>query len=386
MDFTGILSDPQMRAELAERLPELIALRSEGLEGLDGGVALDTIRDGLARLAEGADAGVAGLEAIVERLARPVFLIQDGTISPPREGFGEIQIILDVVAAGAEHITAALPSVGRIDLRNHRNEWVGTGWMVAADVAVTNRHVAEVFAKARLGGGFAFRAAPGGRTVAANLDFRHEYDRNHEQVVGVTEVIWIEPDDGPDVALLRLRADDMPTSSLPAPVALMHAAEVSGSIAEWIAVIGYPAQSPYNDLHDQQRIFDGIYGVKRMAPGKVLGVQPGGTFTHDATTPSRRPSWPISWQPTRRDRPRSGADGTATRGHATRGRQLAARRRGPRSRAGVHQCGPARHGRCRATSQRPVGLQPPRCCNRSGRPICGYRVPRRPRPAADRSS
>lgn len=64
----------------------------------------------------------------------------------------------------------------------------------------------------------------------------------------------------------------------------MTQAEVDASVGAWVAVIGYPARSPYNDLADQQRIFDGVYNVKRLAPGTVMSVSPDGRFTHDATT------------------------------------------------------------------------------------------------------
>jgi endonuclease G len=64
----------------------------------------------------------------------------------------------------------------------------------------------------------------------------------------------------------------------------MAQADVDASVGKWVAVIGYPAQSSFNDLADQQRIFDGIYNVKRVAPGTVMSVSPDGLLNHDATT------------------------------------------------------------------------------------------------------
>ena len=54
---------------------------------------------------------------------------------------------------------------------------------------------------------------------------------------------------------------------MPAPIDL--AADVGESaIGSWVAVIGYPALDSRNDEADQQRIFDGIYNVKRLAPAR----------------------------------------------------------------------------------------------------------------------
>jgi endonuclease G len=48
-------------------------------------------------------------------------------------------------------------------------------------------------------------------------------------------------------------------------------------------VIGYPAFSIYNNAQDQQRIFQGVFDIKRMQPG-TSGTSEGGTILHDATT------------------------------------------------------------------------------------------------------
>jgi len=157
--------------------------------------------------------------------------------------------------------------------------------MVGANVAVTNRHVAQEFAAAAADGKFAFRAAADGREVKASIDWRREYQRPAESVVKVDEVIWIEPDGGYDVALLHVSATDEDGAATPPPIPLMSAPEIADTLAEWVAVIGYPEQSPYNDLLDQQRIFDGIYGVKRLAPGTIMSLNnDSGTLEHDATT------------------------------------------------------------------------------------------------------
>jgi len=120
--------------------------------------------------------------------------------------------------------------------------------------------------------------------VKATVDLRREYNSADESLVRVHEVLWIEPSDGPDVALLRIATEDEDGRALPEPVPLMTQDEVDLSLESWVAVAGYPARSPYNSLADQQRIFDGVYGVKRLAPGTVIAVTSHGQLAHDATT------------------------------------------------------------------------------------------------------
>jgi Trypsin-like peptidase domain len=291
VDFQHVVSnDQELLTELLDRQEELKSVTDGrgGLEGLDGGTdalsgQLDRMREGT--YVEGEDGGA---EAIVLRFTRPVFLVQDSVVTPPADvntfARGESAVIEARMNAAAPFLKAAIPRAGRINLANHRMDWVGTGWVVHPEIAVTNRHVAEFFA-ARDGSTFPFRAAGSpGRLVKASIDWRHEYARPAESVVRVEEVLWIEPDEGPDLALIRVRTTDDDGNATPGPIPLMTQADVDASVGSWVAVIGYPAQSSYNRLDDQQRIFDGIYNVKRVAPGTVMSVSPDGLLNHNATT------------------------------------------------------------------------------------------------------
>jgi hypothetical protein len=58
-----------------------------------------------------------------------------------------------------------------------------------------------------------------------------------------------------------------------------------------VALIGYPARDYRSDLQVQDRVFDGIYGVKRLQPGLTLGEREFrsagltvATLAHDAST------------------------------------------------------------------------------------------------------
>jgi trypsin-like peptidase len=288
MDAQQVLADTAIRQELLERLDELAdrAPRQPGLEGLEGGIALDAATDIVGQMAEGRyQAGAnAGIEAIVERFTRPSYLVQRSTFFAPPDDFPDSDEIQRMLDRGRQGLERAIPSVGRVDLRNHRLDWVGTGWVVAPELVITNRHVAREFA-VEGNGGFVLRDNNNAPPVRADVDWRHEHQQQATSSFRIKEVLWIEPDASVDVAVLRIAdrgEDDEPG---PDPIELMTRAELrAAGVAAWVAVIGYPAFDSRNDRADQQRIFDGIYNVKRLAPGQVLALVGEDTLHHDATT------------------------------------------------------------------------------------------------------
>lgn len=254
-----------------------------GLEGLDGGPTVDDAVEAVTEIAEGRwDGRDRGLEAIIERFTRPVYLVQNSTFGPPSDDFDNSEFISERLETARSSIESVIPSAGRIDLVNHRMAWVGTGWMVASGVIVTNRHVAEEFASAS-GDTFVFDENFDGTFVEANIDFRHEHRRPDVARFAVTRVLWIEPRGSFDVALLEVAETDAKGDPRPPIVELLDDEDIAKSIDRWVGVVGYPARDSRNDLQHQQRIFDGIYNVKRLSPGKVTGVSDL-TIEHDATT------------------------------------------------------------------------------------------------------
>lgn len=288
MDFRQLFGDPAVNREFLDRFDEIRAsLHAEGvgLEGLEGGPTRQRAADAVHSMAEGSWASQdPGLEAIIRRFTRPVYLVQQSTFRRPADGFPDSEEIGGRLEEARTPIENAIPSTGRIDVRNHRLSWLGTGWMVGPTVAVTNRHVAEEFARAEAGA-FAFRRTFGGRVVRATVDWWREYLQPEESRFRVEEVLWIEPDVSVDVALLRLAEEGDDGEALPQTIELMSQEELqTAGVGGWMAVIGYPAQDSRNDAEDQQRIFDGIYDVKRLAVGQLTAITPDGVVHHDATT------------------------------------------------------------------------------------------------------
>lgn len=288
MDYRQLFSDTNLAAEFLDRFPE-IAARQPGpggrFEGFDDiGRSVDEAARAVRSMAEGSWSGQdAGLEAIIERFTRPVYLVRKSTFGPPPDDFPDSEEIEQRLAGARAGLEAAIPSTGRIDLRNHRMTWAGTGWLVGPTLAVTNRHVAELFARTGHQG-FAFRRAFDGRQVRATVDWRRELGEPDESRFPVEDVLWIEPEGGPDMALLRLAETGESREPAPPAITLMSENELTAAgVGGWIAVIGYPARDSRNDAADQQRIFDGIYDVKRLAVGRLTGLA-AGLVSHDATT------------------------------------------------------------------------------------------------------
>lgn len=128
--------DEELIAELARRLGTRTVLRGEARR-----IKLrESIRAALYR--DDHRAIVVADRDAQNNFLRPALLVKDDQIEPPEsEAWAERLKIV------REAIQAALPSIRRLDLTHHdRFSWVGTGWFVAEDVIVTNRHVATEFA------------------------------------------------------------------------------------------------------------------------------------------------------------------------------------------------------------------------------------------------
>ncbi len=62
-------------------------------------------------------------------------------------------------------------------MRNHPlyRDMVGTGWVIAPGIVVTNRHVAKLFAEKTTNGKFAFKENDLGSKIFASIDFKKEF-------------------------------------------------------------------------------------------------------------------------------------------------------------------------------------------------------------------
>ncbi|CAH0355645.1 MAG: DNA/RNA non-specific endonuclease [Sphingobium sp.] len=244
--------------------------------------ALELANEGLRKLKETPDVQLsrpelAAIEAIIIPKERPAFDVQDGDFTADHP----LWLKLDSDTALHARLVEKIPAVGRIDLPGQtRLPYGGTGFLVGPGLLMTNRHVAEIFA-----------AGLGNRTLRfqtgwqATIDFRHERDRAAAEMLTVRGIRMIHP--YWDMALLSVEGVGAQRSAL--QLSLMDIGDLD---KREVAVIGYPAYDPLrNDVATQNELFDGVYGVKRLQPGKLGARRDTESFrklvsagTHDAST------------------------------------------------------------------------------------------------------
>ncbi len=274
MNIDRILADADIRDELMEKLRSRAGVQSLHPRTFDSeelGASLESMAGGLG--------GSKPLEAIVRRFGRPVLFIQQGAIAE-----AESEVWRAKIATARANLEAVIPSIGRIEARNHPSmPWVGTAWLVAPEVLLTNRHVAVEFGRRKSGGGFVFKRNPGGRRMRARIDYREEHQQPDEDEFRIREILHIEDDDGvaPDLAFLRVDTLGEDDQDLPRPVPL---SPVDPEPDQTVGVIGYAAwDGRRNDEGVMERIFENIYNVKRLHPGEVMAVGQK-FFNHDCST------------------------------------------------------------------------------------------------------
>ncbi len=216
-----------------------------------------------------------GLEAIILPRIRPVALIIGDSNYDDLPSPWEILNPPDI----KQKLRALFPCVGRVELLNNPLvPYAGTAFIVGNGRLMTNRHVAQLFSQG-LGTKIVYRNG------GAAIDFKHQQDSqasdSHQLVVKKVEMIhpyW-------DMAILNV--DGLPTGQM-LKLSVKKPEELDGRD---VVVVGYPAQDPRNDFKVQDEVFNGIYNVKRLQPGKVrprAKIQSFETLvnaiTHDAST------------------------------------------------------------------------------------------------------
>ncbi len=217
-------------------------------------------------------------ETIVLRTGRPVLAVRN---DHPELIFrdAESEVWRERLVRARDQIHRAVLASGRVEVQNHPTfDWIGTGWLVREDIIVTNRHVAQEFAR-RQGTQFRFRQGTLGRTMRASVDFLEEVGRTDDRTFQLRQVLHIESDTGPDMALLRVQQTG--ALRLAAPIALSPHAVIA---RQQVATIGYPARdSRIPDLDLMEDIFGDVFEKKRLAPGQVIRTT-NRELLHDCST------------------------------------------------------------------------------------------------------
>ncbi len=253
---------------------EILARGEWPATGTDGPVVA-----GSRGLARAASSDARALRNIVLRVGRPVLAIVGGT---PQLQFTDTESVVwrSRLQASASHLQRAACAVGRIDVRGVPGvEYVGTGWLIAHNTIVTNRHVALEFGR-RARGRFTFKQLRGAGPIDASIDFLEEAGRAERLEFSIVEILHIEKADGPDFALLRVEAGAN-RHELAVPIPL---AAAPPRAEQQVAVIGYPARdSRVPDDTLMHEIFGDVYDKKRLAPGQITEARQD-VLLHDCST------------------------------------------------------------------------------------------------------
>jgi endonuclease G len=273
----GMLSQIAGRQGL-ESIASASARASAGLESISP--ERTNVQSGLEKLADNRHQDITpnemfGLEAIVMKENRPVVFVRGNSYDDVGNPWSSLN-----AAEVKTRLSDLFPLIGRIELPNSTLlPYAGTGFVVGKGLVATNRHVAQIFAQ---GLGLTIRYRGGD----AAIDFKRQVDTpedDRSDYLSVRGVEMIHP--YWDMALLQvdgLRTDKMLRLSVLSPDQLVN---------RNIVAVGYPALDPRNDAALQDKIFGGVYYVKRLQPGVVRASAKVQSFenqvnamTHDAST------------------------------------------------------------------------------------------------------
>lgn len=270
--------------DLADLAQRVLGTGREGLELIAG-----QREETAAPLAEVA----AALEVVVHTDgSRPAFLVrEDAPVFDSSPAGGWADLLADPLRDA--DLRTALSAVARIDITHPLMPYAGTGWLVAPDLIVTNRHVAQVFVTFPPGGPPQIR-----HDLLPRIDFGHEFNgRDSADSRPLTELVFcgakpIPPvgidHDCLDIAAFRLGA---PAPDSRRPLGLGDGPRLALPQTQ-VFVAGYPARpdpAALGSVSETDRVlrllFDKLWGFKRLAPGEVTPTGLGGrTMNHDAST------------------------------------------------------------------------------------------------------
>ncbi|CAM1341003.1 trypsin-like serine peptidase [Tenacibaculum amylolyticum] len=218
-------------------------------------------------------------ETIVLKFGRPSLLIKKDKVEIPESEVWKKRLNTHIFS-----IEQNIPNVGRIELINHSHyDWCGTGWLIKdTNFIVTNRHVARVFSQLGTSNHFRFRYNLDGKKVQPFIDFKEEYREPDEATFRLEKVVYISKENEPDVAILEVNSNNYDNDVLPVGLEISDTPIIND---DFVYTIGYPAKdSRIVDSSLMERIFKGVYNVKRLAPGTANNITQPHLFQHNCST------------------------------------------------------------------------------------------------------
>lgn len=208
---------------------------------------------------------------IVDGIKRPSFIIKNNTFNPSSSKYWS-SILSDYTGP----LSSKIPSIGRLELMHSNNlDYVGTGFLVDENIVMTNRHVTIHFVK-KIEDRHEWKKI-NGKTIKARIDYLEEEGASSNMEIDFTEILYIEPYPGPDVAFFRVEM-----GSNPNPLELSS----SSSVNDAIVTIGYPTRKePQPEFIEKfiKLVFGNKFEIKRLSPGFIKN-QGANVLKHDCST------------------------------------------------------------------------------------------------------
>jgi len=250
---------------------------------------------------------------ILNAVLRPCLLVCnddiDEPVAPPWTADAELS---------KAQLETTLRSTGAISFNEGSGDsQVGSGFVIAPGIVVTNRHVALIFSgpgsRQSGQGRWQLRSRFDGQgRIEAAIDFG-KFDPSctaGSRSFRITQVLHIEEEPGPDVALLQVEATNSEGQPLPPPLPfvtpedkprylqILDGLQETGSMpangrpdgrgesVEFdVYVAGYPRKFNYNFTSQEEKIFHNIFDVKRLSLGSLKsGSRLDADLLHDCQT------------------------------------------------------------------------------------------------------
>ena len=269
----GILARDGASADTIERQQRF---RPESPDGASDGVApedLDALRKIERQQPLTADEQIRIEAVVVPDGLRPSFDVRNDSFARLPDAWADVE-------ASRAVLESMIKAIGRLNLAGHPSRpFGGTAFVVAQDLLLTNRHVAEFFVDGPPGTTLQFK--PG---MTSNVDLKQEVASADSITVRVTAPAVIL--DNWDAALLRI--EPLPAGVQPLSLAGAPPPSIESRL---VVVVGYPALDPFADIFQQIHIFRGVFDKKRLTPGRLMGFRSTPSFgrsvtalAHDCTT------------------------------------------------------------------------------------------------------
>ena len=229
------------------------------------------------------DESLANLEAVIRVADRPAWFVRkDVPQTEAGSSAGENEFWVVLISNAGRALSQACGRIGCLMKQDSGGRTpVGTAWVIGPRTIATNAHVAShltmrrpVAAPGDPRGGWRLRP-----DTTGFVDFAFENDVDRHASFQITQVLYVETAQDPDIAIFRIDENGPPPSALALD---LTAHRSTGWTDAAIFAVGHPIADA-NDDRNVAVVFGRLDGTKRISPGKVTGLL-GGVLTHDCST------------------------------------------------------------------------------------------------------